>query len=210
MKYIPSGTFLMGGRSAGAYQDEFPQHQVEISAFFMDETEVSNSQFAAFVKAENYVTTAERPIVWEELKNELPPDTPRPPDSVLQPGSLLFQPTQGAVSLDRIDLWWKWQIGANWRQPEGPGSSIDDRMDHPVVHISWEDAQAYARWAGKRLPTEAEWEWAALGGPTDRIYAWGNESPEQAFEKANFWQGNFPYENTVSYTHLKLPTICSV
>lgn len=196
MVYIPGGSFTIGGRSSQAYTDEFPRHEVEISAFFMDEAEVSNRQFVEFVKATGYKTVAERPIDWEEMKKELPPGTPRPPDSVLQPGSLVFRPTQGAVDLNRFDLWWEWKIGANWRQPEGPGSTIDDRMDHPVVHIAWEDARAYAKWAGKRLPTEAEWEWAAIGGNNENKYPWGNGSIKDAYDKANFWQGNFPYQNT--------------
>lgn len=197
MVYIPAGTFTMGGRSEQAYQDEFPRHEVELSAFFMDETEVTNAQFAAFVEATGYVTVAERPIDWEKLKLDLPPGTPRPPDSVLQPGSLTFRPTQGAVDLNRFDLWWEWKIGANWRHPQGPGSSISEIMTHPVVHVAWEDAQAYAKWAGKRLPTEAEWEWAAIGGDNKNKYPWGNSSIEEAYDKANFWQGNFPYQNTL-------------
>ncbi len=198
MIYIPAGSYTMGGRSAQAYQDEFPRHEVEVSAFFMDETEVSNAAFAAFVEASGYKTVAERPIDWEEMKQELPPGTPRPPDSILQPGSLTFHPTQGKVDLNRYDLWWEWTIGADWRHPEGPGSDIAERMDHPVVHIAWEDAQAYAQWAGKRLPTEAEWEWAAIGGNNDNKYPWGNGSIEDAHDKANFWQGNFPYQNTAA------------
>jgi formylglycine-generating enzyme required for sulfatase activity len=196
MVHIPAGTFTMGGRSDQAYQDEFPRHAVEVSAFFMDETEVTNRQFSAFVDSTGYKTVAERPIDWEKMKLDLPPGTPRPPDSVLQPGSMTFKPTQGAVNLNRYDLWWDWTIGANWRQPEGPGSNITDRMDHPVVHIAWEDARAYAQWAGKRLPTEAEWEWAAIGGNNENKYPWGNGSIEDAHDKANFWQGNFPYQNT--------------
>jgi sulfatase modifying factor 1 len=196
MLYIPGGTFSMGGRSEQAYRDEFPRHWVQVSAFFMDETEVTNRQFAEFVEATGYETVAERPVDWEELSQDLPPGTSRPPDSVLQPGAMIFRPTQGPVNLNRFDLWWEWKIGANWRQPQGPGSSIEDRMDHPVVHIAWEDARAYAEWAGKRLPTEAEWEWAALGGDEKNKYPWGNTSIAEASDKANFWQGNFPYHNT--------------
>lgn len=196
MAYIPQGTFAMGGRSTQASQDEFPRHEVKVSAFFMDETEVTNQQFEAFVKATGYQTVAEQPIDWEKMKQDLPPGTPRPPDSVMQPGSLTFHPTQGAVNLNRFDLWWDWTIGANWLHPEGPGSDIVDRMDHPVIHIAWEDAAAYAAWADKRLPTEAEWEWAAVGGNNENKYPWGNTSIEEAHDKANFWQGNFPYQNT--------------
>lgn len=194
MVLIPSGTFLMGGRSDDAYADEFPRHQVEVTSFWMDETEVTNAQFEAFVEATGYVTIAERPVDWDSLKMQLPPDTPKPPDSLLLPGSLVFRPTAGPVNMRDVSQWWEWTIGADWRHPEGPGSSIDGRMDHPVVHIAWQDANAYAQWAGKRLPTEAEWEWAASGG-TDNKYPWGNESVERAYTKANFWQGFFPYQN---------------
>ena len=195
MVLIPSGTFTMGGRSEQAYQDEFPNHQVKVSAFLMDETEVTNAQFMEFVEATGYITTAEKDIDWEEMKKQLPAGTPKPADSVLAAGSLVFQKTNQPVNLNDYSQWWVWTIGANWRQPEGPESSIEDRMDHPVVNISWEDATAYAQWAGKRLPTEAEWEWASMGGLENAKYPWGNESVESAFTKANFWQGVFPFQN---------------
>lgn len=197
MVYVPSGTFTMGGRSAQASPDEFPNHEVTVSAFFMDVTEVTNRQFLAFVEATDYVTVAEREIDWAALKQQLPPGTPKPPDSMLRAGALVFQPTDQPVPLDDYSRWWRWTTGANWRHPEGPGSTIADRMDHPVVQIALADAQAYAKWAGKRLPSEAEWEWAALGGQRDIKYPWGNESVEQAYDKANFWQGLFPYQNEV-------------
>jgi formylglycine-generating enzyme required for sulfatase activity len=195
---IPAGTLNMGGDNEQADRNEFPKHQVQISAFWMDKTEVTNQQFMAFVKATNYQTIAERPIDWEAMKKELPTDTPKPPDSLLQAGALVFQATDQPVRLDNPGQWWAWTIGANWQHPEGPDSNIDDRMDHPVVHIAWEDAAAYAKWAGKRLPTEAEWEWASRGGTKDAIYPWGNENVNEGKPKANFWQGLFPYEN-----HLK-------
>jgi formylglycine-generating enzyme required for sulfatase activity len=147
------------------------------------------------VKATHYITVAERELDWDELKKQLPPNTPKPHDSLLSPGSLVFTPTSGPVNMTDPSAWWRWIIGANWRQPEGPGSSIEDRMSHPVVHVSWEDADAYAKWTGKRLPTEAEWEWASMGGNRDAKYPWGNQSAEEAYDKANFWQGFFPYEN---------------
>ncbi len=195
MVLIPSGQFTMGGRSNQAYRDEFPRHDVQVSSFYMDKTEVTNAQFLEFTEATGYQTVAEKAIDWEEMKTQLPPDTPKPPDSVLRPGSLVFKPTEGPVDLRNFILWWDWRIGADWKRPDGPGSTIEDRMDHPVVHIAWEDAVAYAKWAGKRLPTEAEWEWASLGGDENNKYPWGNDPIEQSYDKANFWQGFFPYQN---------------
>ncbi|MDH5607891.1 MAG: formylglycine-generating enzyme family protein [Cyclobacteriaceae bacterium] len=197
MVRIPAGSFEMGAKNNQAYPDEFPRHPVEISAFYMDKTEVTNRQFLEFVEATGYVTIAEKNIEWEDMKSQVPPGTPRPPDSLLLAGSLVFRPTTGPVNLDDYSQWWEWVHGADWRHPEGPLSSITERMDHPVVHIAWDDATAYAAWAGKRLPTEAEWEWAAMGGKTDANYPWGNEPIENAFGKANFWQGIFPYQNHV-------------
>lgn len=196
MVYIPEGTFQMGGKSEQASPDEYPRRKVAVAAFWMDENEVTNKQFTAFVTATGYVTVAERAVDWEVLKQQLPPGTPKPDDSVLQPGSLVFHQTEGEVNLEDYAQWWTWTTGANWRQPEGPGSSIEDQMTHPVVHIAWEDAMAYAKWAGKRLPTEAEWEWAAMGGLDDPKYPWGNQSAEESYKLANFWQGFFPYSNT--------------
>lgn len=196
MVYIPAGTFDMGGKTLQADQDEYPRHQVSVSDFFMDEAEVTNREFKAFVDATGYITIAERDIDWDEMKKGLPPETPKPADSLLKAGSLIFQATSGPVNLNYEGQWWRWTIGANWRQPFGPGSSIDGKMDYPVVHVSYDDALAYAQWAGKRLPTEAEWEWAAMGGMEDPVYPWGNVQVENAADKANFWQGVFPYQNT--------------
>ena len=197
MVFIPAGEFVMGGKSDQAYQDELPRHGVKVSSFYMDETEVTNAQFAEFVKATGYLTIAERDIDWEEIKKQVPPDTPKPADSLLKAGSLVFTSTTGPVDLNNYSQWWTWTIGADWRHPEGPESDIVERMNHPVVHVAWEDAQAYAEWAGKRLPTEAEWEWASMGGQEDVKYPWGNEGIENASDKANFWQGKFPYQNYV-------------
>ena len=194
MILIPSGTLHMGGDNAQADQNEYPKHDVEIKSFWMDETEVTNAQFKAFVDATSYVTVAERPIDWEEMKKQLPPDTPKPADSLLAPGALVFSPTTGPVPLDNPQLWWQWTLGADWKHPLGPESNIENIMDHPVVHIAWEDADAYCKWAGKRLPTEAEWEWAARGGKENVIYPWGDNELSEA--KANFYQGVFPFENT--------------
>lgn len=195
MVLVPSGMLQMGGDNEQADANEFPKHDVEIHAFWMDEHEVTNAQFAEFVKATGYVTVAERPIVWEEMQKELPPGTPKPADSLLQPGALVFRASKHPVPLDDPGRWWAWTLGAHWKQPEGPGSSIEDRMNHPVVQVAWEDATAYCKWAGKRLPTEAEWEWAARGGLSNMVYPWGNEPVEAGQAKANFWQGMFPYLN---------------
>jgi formylglycine-generating enzyme required for sulfatase activity len=195
MILIPAGTLNMGGDNNQADPNEYPKHEVKINSFWMDENEVTNAQFKVFADATGYETVAERPIDWEAMKKDLPPGTPKPPEDVLQPGALVFQKTDQPVPLHNPGAWWKWTIGASWKQPEGPGSTIEDRMDHPVVQIAWEDAAAYAEWAGKRLPTEAEWEWAARGGKEDMIYPWGNEDVNEGEPKANFWQGLFPYEN---------------
>lgn len=195
MVYIPAGEFLMGGKTDQAYQDEFPRHKVKLSPFYMDVAEVTNEAFQSFVEATGYTTIAEQDVDWEEMKKQLPEGTPKPADSVLKAGALVFQATETPVNLQDYTQWWKWTIGADWKHPEGPESTIENKMNHPVVHISWEDAKAYATWAGKRLPTEAEWEWAASGGDHNAKYPWGNEPIEEATGKANFWQGHFPYQN---------------
>jgi sulfatase modifying factor 1 len=195
MVIIPGGRYSLGNDEEYAYRDEYPVKQVSIDPFYMDETEVTNAQFSLFVEATGYVTIAERDIDWEEMSSQLPAGTLKPPDSVLRAGSLVFNSTDEPVNRNDVGQWWNWTIGANWRSPEGPGSDIKLRMNHPVVHIAWEDAQAYAKWAGKRLPTEAEWEWASMGGIQEAKYPWGNESIEKAADKANFWQGQFPYQN---------------
>lgn len=195
MVFIKGGTFDMGADNEQADPDEYPKHAVSVSAFYMDETEVSNAQFRKFVEATGYITTAERKPDWEELKKTLPPNTPRPPDSVLIAASLVFQKTASAVNLNDYAQWWSWKKGANWRNPQGEGSNIEGKDNYPAVHISWDDAQAYCQWSGKRLPTEAEWEFAARGGLTNNIYPWGNEHVSKGKAKANYWEGNFPYYN---------------
>lgn len=194
MVYIPGGTFMMGGDNEQADKDEFPKHQVTVSGFWMDEHEVTNAQFAKFVEATGYITTAERKPNWEELKKQLPPGTPKPDESQLVAASLVFTPTTSEVDLNDYSQWWRWVEGANWKHPEGPGSDIKGKDNYPVVHISWDDAMAYCKWAGKRLPTEAEWEFAARGGLQNAIYPWGNEHISKGI-KANSWEGSFPYQN---------------
>lgn len=195
MVYIAGGTFAMGADNDQARPDEYPKHQVKLDGFWIDRHEVTNAQFREFVEATGYVTTAEKKPDWEEMKKQLPPGTPKPPDDVLVAASLVFKPTQQAVNLNDYSQWWTWVPGANWRQPEGPGSSIEGKDNYPVVHVSWYDAQAYAEWAGKRLPTEAEWEYAARGGQQEKIYPWGNEHIDMKAVKANSWQGQFPNYN---------------
>lgn len=196
MVQIPEGEFLMGASDDEGRQDEYPQHKIKLNGFWMDATEVTNAQFKKFVEATGYVTTAEIKPDWEEIKKQLPPNTPRPDESVLVAASLVFTPTNSAVDLNDASKWWKWTTDASWKHPEGPNSTIKGRENYPVVHVSWDDANAYAKWAGKRLPTEAEWEFACRGGLVDQKYSWGNEDPEKGKPKANIWQGKFPYLNT--------------
>lgn len=196
MVFIPGGQFLMGGDTKWGRADEFPNHQVRISSFYMDIHEVTNAQFREFVRATGYKTTAERKPDWEELKKQVPPGTPRPADSLLVAASLVFTPTKRPVPLTDASAWWRWVAGADWQHPQGPGSSIEGMDNHPVVQVSWEDAAAYAAWAGKRLPTEAEWEFAARGGRTSAIYPWGDQPVHEGAVKANTWQGHFPDVNT--------------
>ncbi len=196
MAYIPAGEFSMGASDKEGRPDEYPQHKVKISAFWMDKTEVTNSSFAKFVKATGYITTAERKPDWEELKKQLPEGTPKPPDSVLIAASLIFSAPKKVNNLNDASQWWAWKKGADWKHPQGPKSDIIGKDNYPVVHISWDDAQAYCKWAGKRLPTEAEWEYASRGGLKDALYPWGDEDIEKGKPKANTWQGNFPIRNT--------------
>ena len=195
MVLIPGGVFSMGGDGDG-WKDEFPKHNVEIDSFWMDINEVTNNQFLEFVNSTGYITTAERNIDWNQMKKDLPPNTPKPDDSYLVPSSLVFFPTSGAVNLNDVSQWWRFINGANWRQPQGPGSNIDGKGNHPVVHVSWFDAIAYCEWAGSRLPTEAEWEYASRGGIIDATFSWGNEDLDEGKLKANTWNGNFPYYNS--------------
>src|SRR5262245_39561567 len=197
MVWIPGGEFTMGTDSDLGWLDEKPAHRVRVDGFWMDATDVTNAQFRQFVEATNHVTTAEKPLDADEILRQSPPGTPRPPKEKLVPGSLVFKMTKGPVDTRNFAQWWHWTPGANWRNPDGPGSNIEGKDDHPVVHISWDDAVAYAKWAGKRLPTEAEWEFAARGGLDQKPYVWGDEKPGEGGKwQCNIWQGDFPSRNT--------------
>ena len=196
MVLIPGGTYMMGGEGKFALPREYPRHPVQVDGFYMDTHEVTNAEFRKFVSETGYTTIAERMVDWEELKKQLPPGTPRPPDENLQPGSLVFTPRPGITDLSNFYQWWAWVNYADWLHPDGPESSIDGKDDHPVVHIALADAKAYAKWAGKRLPTEAEWEWAARGGLKDKTYPWGDKDVNEAPYECNSWQGTFPNTNT--------------
>lgn len=181
---IPAASFRMG--STRFYPEEAPIHTVEVSAFAIERHPVTNAQFAAFVAATGYVTVAEQPLD--------PALYPGVAASDLLPGSLVFTPSAGPVDLRDWRQWWDWSTGASWRHPFGPGSDVHDRLDHPVVQVAYPDAVAYAQWAGRRLPSEAEWEYAA-GGGADTTYAWGDEPALGGVLMANTWQGRFPYRN---------------
>lgn len=188
MVRIPGGTFKMGCQNGSP--DELPVHEVTVDAFRMDRTEVTNAQFRQFVAATGYVTVAEKVPRAE--------DFPGVPAEKLVPGSLVFHRPPGEVSLEDWPLWWDYLPGADWRHPQGPGSTIDGKDDHPVVHVCWDDAVAYAKWAGKRLPTEAEWEWAARGGLEQKDYVWGDEKVPGGKWQTNIWQGRFPLQNDLA------------
>ncbi|WP_447912546.1 formylglycine-generating enzyme family protein [Microbacterium phyllosphaerae] len=186
MIQIPGGTLLMG--SEEFYPEEGPVHRREVAAFELDEHPVTNEAYAAFVSDTGYVTVAERAMD--------PADYPGVHPDDLVPGAMVFTATSGPVDLRDWRQWWRWEPGAHWRHPFGLDSSIDARMDHPVVHIAYPDAAAYAAWAGKRLATEAEWEWSARGGLVGARYAWGDEVRPDGVVMADTWQGEFPFLNT--------------
>lgn len=173
------------------YPEESPAHRVRVAEFWISPTTVTNRQYAAFVRSTHYRTVAERPLD--------PADFPDAPAENLVPGSMVFTGTRGPVDLRHLSQWWAWTPGANWRRPFGPGTTIGGRPDHPVVHIAFEDAEAYAEWVGARLPTEAEWEFAARGGLDGSQFTWGDEPEAAGAARANYWHGEFPWRAEQGY-----------
>jgi formylglycine-generating enzyme len=198
MVRIPGGTFTLGSTLPGSRQDEQPLVPVTLDSFWLDATPVTNAAFRRFTIATGYKTIAERSINWEEIKQQLPPGTPKPPDEMLVPGCMVFTPRPGPVNPVDGENWWGWVHGADWQHPEGPASDLDGRENNPVVMIAWDDAVAFAKWAGKRLPTEAEWEYAARGGLKGKRFAWGDELQVDGKFMANTWTGTFPVKDTAA------------
>ena len=208
MVWIPDGEFTMGAEvadfmnnwpfSARSRVDERPLHRVKLDGFWMSRTPVTNQEFKNFVDSTGYITTAEKPIKLEDIMKGLPPGTPPPEKQSLEPSSMVFTSPEPTIQINNVLSWWRWQKDANWRQPEGPGSSIENRMDHPVVQISYYDALAYADWKGMSLPTEAQWEYAARGGHEQQMFTWGNTPIDNTNPQINIWQGSFPYNNTLN------------
>ena len=193
MVWIPGGDFMMGSNSRMARANEKPAHKVHVDGFWMDKTDVTNAQFAKFVKATGYITTAERKPDWDTLKVQLPFGTPKPSDDKLIAGAMVFIGTDHSVTPTDWPSWWTFMPGADWQHPHGPRSDLKNKFNHPVVQISYEDALAYAKWARKKLPTEAQWEFAARGGLEQKEYAWGDEFQPKGKRMANTFVGKtFP------------------
>lgn len=206
MVLIKGGTFAMGGDQAEGFEnmpktalaqgDEFPKHKVQVSDFYMDEHEVTVGEYRTFVMATGYKTVAEQDINWEELKKQLPPGTPKPDENMLKAGAMVFHYVPDSVDKESLSNWWTYTAGVNWKNPDGTQPQIDDILRQPVTQVSWYDALAYAKWVGKRLPTEAEFEYAMRAGKNNTMYPWGNEKISHDKQYGNFLQGNFPYNNT--------------
>lgn len=206
MIFIKGGTFSMGADMPSNYQnmnptalpqkDEYPKHEVKINDFYMDKHEVTIGEFQEFVKATNYITVAELDINWDDIKAQVPAGTPKPSNESLKAGSLIFTYKTAAKHKNTLYDWWTFKKDVSWKNPDGLHPNISEIKNHPVTHISWYDALAYAKWKGKRLPTEAEYEYAMRGGQHNTMYPWGNETLTSSTVQGNFFQGDFPYTNT--------------
>ena len=206
MVWIPGGIFWMGSES-DKFPDARPIHKVYVDGFWMGRTEVTNAQFRRFVEASGYVTVAEKAPDLAEIMKQIPPGTPPPAKRLCSRLFGLYRAGRH-VPLNDVSQWWKWTPGADWRHPEGPGSTLEGRDHHPVVHVAYSDALAYCAWRGKqeggvyRLPTEAEWEFASRGGLDKKPYLWGDELRPNGKPMANTWQGEFPHKNTMEDGYL--------
>ena len=207
MVYIEKGTFWMGsdaGNQAmphGGINNESPVHEVKLDGFWIDKHPVTNEQYAKFVKAAGYATYSEQTPKAEDWPGALP--------EMLVPASIVFKKPTTKVNMNNLYNWWEYKPGASWQHPEGPQSNIKKRVDHPVVHVTYDDAAAYCTWAGKKMLTEAQWEYAARGGLTKKVYTWGDQPDHLKKKLMNFWEGEFPYKNRGSDGHLTTSTVGS-